>query len=588
MSALIAISLLQVGQPLALEFHVSPKGSDTAAGTAQAPFATIERAKEAVHDAVARGLTGNLDVIIQHGTYELAEPLLFTPDDGGTERFRVRYVAAEGARVVLSGGSRIDGWRKGPGEVSTTRVDWPFQQLVVNGKRAIRARTPNAGATPEYMQLAGAELTDDRSSYTLLTGPGQLGEWERPEQIEVVVLGNWEVTRKRVETIDVAMDTITLAPPHAGGHDAIRPGPGRHYFLENAREFLDEPGEWYLNEATGELSYWPRPGEDMATAEVYAPRLTRLVDVRGTEGDPVRNLHFQGIRFAHADWVMPDFGFNGIQASFYCIPKAGDRGWEWVPWECIEPAIRFEFADSCSLTDGALEYLRAVGLRLLRGCSDCRVIGNEVHSIGASGIMVGENQNLADPLVPRRNRVENNSVHDCGLDDYGAVGIWTAFTDGSVIAHNLVYDLPYTGISVGFQWDESPTCCMNNLIEYNHIHHVLQRLCDGGCIYTLGLQPGTVLRGNWLHDALRAGSAQGAPNNGVFFDQGSKDFTISDNLIYATSAEPIRFNQCAADWHTFGANWFGDEAAKDPAADRIRGKAGLESPYKERLSPPAP
>ncbi|HOS94127.1 MAG TPA: hypothetical protein PLQ54_12490, partial [Armatimonadota bacterium] len=358
MSVLLAVALLHVGQPNTLEFHVSPKGSDTHAGTARAPFASIERAKEAVREAVARRLTTNVDVVIHEGTYELSRPLLFTPADGGTERFRVRYVAARGDRVTFSGGSRISGWRRGDGGVWTAHAPWAFSQLVVNGRRAVRARTPDLGATPEYMELARADLAEDRSLYTLATQPGQLADWEHPQDIEVVVLGNWEITRKRVQAIDPMTNTIVLAPPHAGGHDAIRPGPGRFYFLENAREFLGEPGEWYLNEGTGEVSYLPRPGEDMATAGVIAPRLTRLIEVRGTEGHPVRNLHFQGIRFAHADWVMPDFGFNGIQASFHCIPTEGARGWAWDTWECIEPAIRFEFADSCTLTDGALEFLR--------------------------------------------------------------------------------------------------------------------------------------------------------------------------------------------------------------------------------------
>jgi len=191
-------------------------------------------------------------------------------------------------------------------------------------------------------------------------------------------------------------------------------------------------------------------------------------------------------------------------------------------------------------------------MRLRMGCSDNTVEGNLVHTIGGSGIMVGEDlsgldwgeASVAEAEVPRGNRIANNLVRKCGLDDYGAVGIWVAFTDGTTVAHNLVHDLPYTGISVGFRWDETPTTCANNIIECNHIHNVLQKLCDGGCIYTLGLQPGTVLRGNLLHDALRSEAAQGAPNNGIFFDQGSRDFLVQRNdlrhLRRAHSFQPVR------------------------------------------------
>jgi len=169
------------------------------------------------------------------------------------------------------------------------------------------------------------------------------------------------------------------------------------------------------------------------------------------------------------------------------------------------------------------------------------------------------------------------------------VGIWVAFTDGTTVAHNLVHDLPYTGISAGFRWDEGPTTCRNNVIEYNHVYDAMKMLCDGGCIYTLGLQPGTVIRGNLLHHALRSATAQGAPNNGIFFDQGSKGFRVEENTIYATSAEPIRFNQCAQDWHTWAGNHFGGALAAE-------GKLGvgllcdgatsyLEVPHKAELDP---
>ena len=103
------------------------------------------------------------------------------------------------------------------------------------------------------------------------------------------------------------------------------------------------------------------------------------------------------------------------------------------------------------------------------------------------------------------------------------------------VAHNLVHDLPYTGISVGWQWNPNPTPCKENLIESNHVYDVMNRLCDGGCIYTLGFQPGTVIRGNVFHDAHRSAYAHGgAPNNGIFFDQGSKGYLFEQNVIYIT------------------------------------------------------
>jgi hypothetical protein len=131
------------------------------------------------------------------------------------------------------------------------------------------------------------------------------------------------------------------------------------------------------------------------------------------------------------------------------------------------------------------------------------------------------------------------------------LGIWDGLTDGTVISHNLLHDLPYSGISVGWQWNAAPTNCKANVIEYNEIHDVMELLSDGGGLYTLGFQPGTVIRGNVIHDVGRSAFAVGAPNNGMFIDEGSKGFLFQGNVIWSTSGEPVRFNQCAEDWHTW-------------------------------------
>jgi hypothetical protein len=109
------------------------------------------------------------------------------------------------------------------------------------------------------------------------------------------------------------------------------------------------------------------------------------------------------------------------------------------------------------------------------------------------------------------------------------------------VAANEVRDLPYTGVSVGWMWNPAPTPCGGNIVERNHIHHVMQLLSDGGGIYTLGRQPGTVLRRNLIHDVpLNAGRAE---SNGMFLDEGSSGFTIEHNLIHATDRSPLRFHK---------------------------------------------
>ncbi len=538
------------------DYYVAPSGSDQNPGTEKKPFGTLRRAQAAVRARIAVGLRKDVRVLLSGGRYELTQPLVFGPPDAGTAEYSITYAADPHSPAILSGGRKVLGWKKGEGELWTAQVpgvkegEWYPRQLLVDGRRAIRARTPNADTDPPGWRLAGAELSADAKTYTLKLAPGEVKAWGNVSDVEVNVFGEWETMRKRLVSVDEAAATITLQGPHVplNVHPWNRPAPGKGFYLENAREFLDQPGEWYLDRATGIITYWPRRGEDMARAEVIAPALTHLIEVAGTAESPVRNLHFQGLGFEHADWPLPEGGYQGTQACHFSRP--GGNG-----WGLLDAALHFTFAEGCSVTDGDLAHLGGCGLFLDEGCSNNVVEGNRVFDIGGNGLEVSAPDTQAP--APKGNRIANNQIHNCGVDYQGAVGLWDGLTEGTVISHNLVHDLPYTGISVGWQWNPEPTNCQANLIEYNHIYGCMKMLSDGGGIYTLGFQPGTIIRGNVIHNIARSAFAVGAPNNGMFIDEGSKGFLIEGNVIWATSGTPVRHNQNVADWHIWKDNRFG-------------------------------
>ena len=563
-------------------FLVATDGSDANPGTKERPFATLSKARDAVRQVIAAGLTSDVNVVIREGTYRLTEPLTFGPEDSGNEQYAITYAAHSGETIVVSGGRPVTGWKRGNGEVWTVQVPgvqegrWYFRHLFVNGRRAVRARTPNKDAENPHWQLKDADMAADLSRYTLTLDANLLGAWSNPADIEIMVVGNWAINRLPVQSIDPETGIVVLAPPHAKGHDAIRPRSGRWCCFENAPEMLDQPGEWYLDRKTGTLSYWPLAGEDMPQAEVIAPILERLVEVKGTAERPVRNLHFQGIRFEHTNLTLADGGYLGIQACHYTVGRDWNR-----PWGRVPAAIRWDYVERSSLQNGTLAHLAGCGIELVTSCHDNLIQGNHVFDVSGNGIMLGGPR--AEAEVPKRNRISNNHVHACGVEYYGAIGIWVAFAQQAVVAHNLVHDLPYTGISIGWQWDPEPTPCKENIVENNHVYDVMNRLCDGGCIYTLGFQPGTVIRGNHLHDVHRSRYAQGSPNNGMFIDQGSKGYRFEQNVIYSTAAELVRFNRCAKEWHNWRDNHFGEPSEVKASGKQIIAKAGLQAPYREKL-----
>jgi hypothetical protein len=339
---------------------------------------------------------------------------------------------------------------------------------------------------------------------------------------------------------------------------------------------LDRPGEWYLDRATGVLSYWPLPKQDMAKAEAIAPVLRTVLEVKGRPDKPVRNVHFKGIQFSHTTWEEPEWGFIGAQAAIYRLNNALQDG----PGRFgrHEDAVRFEYAQGCSVEDGAIAHVGETGISLRQGCVNNLIQDNRVFDTGGNGIMVGERidpTNAVDAV--RANRVANNFVHDCGVVFHGAVGVWVGFTDGTVVSHNLVRDLPYTGISNGWSWDMKPTGCMSNVVEFNHVHHVMELLADGGGIYNLGFQPGSVIRGNHVHDITRNNlSAAGYGHSGIYLDEGSKGFLVQSNVVYRTRA--FNFNiapQADPNAHNQIADNFADVEPGQPKFPKsIADKAG--------------
>ncbi|MCP4643985.1 MAG: hypothetical protein GY851_26315 [bacterium] len=349
------------------------------------------------------------------------------------------------------------------------------------------------------------------------------------------------------------------------GHgSATTASPNKPCYVENALEFVDEPGEWYLDRETGVLTYMAAPDEDPNSREFVAPVAEQLILVRGTADAPVRNLRFERLALAHTAWPLPAFDYMGIQAGHHGTTMK-------EPWHVLALALEFRYAHGCAVERCRMTAMGASAIGFGAGCQNNAVRGCALQDIGGNGIMVGwrgPGSNLEPGVdlaadwadrtdAPVNNAVESNLVRECGAVNHGCVGIFDAFAAGTRIAHNVVTAMPYTGVSIGYRWNMTETSQRDCICEYNHIYDTMKMLADGGCIYTLGYQPGTVLRGNVLHDAHRSKYAHGgAPNNGIFFDQGTKALHVEGNAIYNTSGKPVRFNQTNAGELTWKNNTF--------------------------------
>lgn len=465
-------------------------------------------------------------VTLAQGTYVLSKPLRITR--------AVTLTAAKDADVILSGGRPISGWTDlGNGH---WRADVPaelrasgFRELFVDGQRAIRARHPDTGT----FRIAAAG-PDQRTSFSFQES--DLQKWENPRQIEFVFYHDWSLSRVHLAAIDLETRTAMLADP-------VGQTTARHYamdwfekqpryHLENHPAFLDDPGEWYLDETNHTVTYLPRPGEDLEKAEVIAPFAPALLEIEDAEKVRLENLTFR-----HMNWQLPPGGCAGVQAAFHQVrPAPGQYENRREPKPA---AITVRNSRDVAIRRCRIEQLGASGL-WARGDSNGITIEDCVfRDCGANGVMIGDERSSDDATT--KVVLANSLIERCGLEDYGAVGVWIGLANHITVRDCELRDLPYTGISVGWRWDPTPTSCHHNLIENNHIHHIMQKLSDGGGIYTLGRQPGTVLRGNRIHDVpVNAGRAE---SNGMFLDEGTTEIVIESNTIWNIARSPLRFHK---------------------------------------------
>jgi len=515
--------------------YVSPQGSDTNRGTKEQPFATIQKAVEA-----ASG-TNNRDgamIYLAKGTYFLTEPIRPKPYERTT--LHEIDLTGEGGydrppEVTISGGRIITGFTEvEPGLVVADVPDvkegnWNFRDLYVNDRRAIRAREPNTG----YFRIEKAG-EDRRTNFVY--NEGDLKNWKDLANVELVFLHDWSITRCPIKEIDETERRLTV--PHQIGCnldffkiDGWEPHP--RYFVENSIEFLDAPGEWFLDTKEGKLFYRLKEGESANTLEVIAPVLTQLLIAEGTAEKKI-SVGLHNIRFAHAAYFpKPENTVWETQAAAFMTPD--DQGSQFLP---SPAAVHIEFADYVAVGNCLFEHLGENGLWIAKGSSRGYIRNSIFRDIGANAVMIGthNHENIVENIAVRRTLVER-----AGETLYGAIGIWVGFGRNIDIHDNIIRQLPYGGISLGWQWNPNPTPSRENKIRNNLIYDCMQTLSDSGGIYTLGYQPGSVIEGNIIHGIPRA---QGnAESNGMFLDEGTKGFIIRNNVMFNTEQSSLRFHQ---------------------------------------------
>lgn len=610
-----AICILCSHWLLADEIWISPKGSDFNDGTRQFPKATLTSALRQAREwrrTEDNRIQGGITIYMEGGTYAFYEPVFIRPEDSGTKESPTIIRSVGDEKVILSGGISINGWKK-QGKVWVADVPafngrpLDFRQLWVNGKKAVRARD-----VEDFEKMNRICSVDEKNEILyvpavsirrLIDNKGNL----KAKYAEMVLHQMWCVANLRIRSVEVQGDSaaIRFHQPESRiqfEHPWPRPmvttdGHNSAFYLTNARELQDVPGEWYHDIDARKVYYYPREGEKMQEAEVIVPAVETLVRVEGTLDRPVCHIRFEKITFSYTTWMHPsEKGHVPLQAGMYLTdgyridPKMqrnylnhplDNQGWLGRPAAAVRVVaarqIDFERCRFEHLGSTGLDYEEAVQGGVVRGCLFRDIAGN--------GLLVGSFSPAAHethlPYNPadRREVCTQQQINNCyfteiGNEDWGCLAIAAGYVGDVNIEHNEISEVPYSGISLGWGWTQTVNCMRNNRVHANLIHHYAKHMYDVAGIYTLGSQPKSYVTENCVHSIYKPGYVHD-PNHWFYLytDEGSSFITVRDNW---TEGEKYLQNANGP-----GNVWENNGPKVDSV---IRERAGLEAGYKDLLN----
>ncbi|MDI9363759.1 MAG: right-handed parallel beta-helix repeat-containing protein [Flavobacterium sp.] len=601
----------------AVDIWVATNGNDKNIGTQNQPLASIAAALRKARDLRRlndASVKDGIHIIVRGGTYQLYEPISIRTEDAGTQTSPTIIEAAPNEQPIISGGVTISNWQQVKenitglpklvqGKIWSADVSklgfshFNFRQLWVNNQKAIRARSTDIDSLQRILSW------NYQAENCWIPTPKNI-DLTKVVGAEMFIHQWWEIAILRIKSIEVKADSAKLSfmqPESKIQSQHPWPAPwmsketgNSAFYLTNAIQFLNKPGEWFLDTKLQKIYYYPKPNENLNAATITAALLETLVNIEGSIDNTVKHISFKGLKFQHTGFMRPSLaghvphqeGMYMLEA--YKLKPAGtptrktldNQAWIGRP----SAAVRVNFANNIAFTNCNFLHLASTGLDIVKGGKNIQVVGNLFKDIGGTAVQIGmfsePSHEIHLPYNPKDTSeitsnitVSNNLITNATNEDWGCVGIGIGYAKNTTVTHNDICEVNYSGISLGWGWTDADNAAKNNHLEANKIHHYGKQMYDCGGIYTQSSQPNSSIEFNYIDSIYKAPYAH-LPSHWFYLytDEGTSGFTVKNNWTPSTKYLQ-NANGANNIWYNNGPN----------VTSIVKQSAGLEKDYQYLL-----
>jgi hypothetical protein len=545
---------------------VSPSGSGTAFSETNPGSLTASQLNTKISDLRSEGVK-HIEVSLLPGVYPVNQAININRNIAGSLTDTLIFTGSYTGKATLSGGKKITGWQSAGNGIYKAQLPLgtDFRQLYIDGRPAVRARTPNRDSDESYGPylriknfVACASCNEGLDNTKMVINASDISNWSNMQNVEMVINQHWVHNRIKVNSFSISgADAIVNLAWSLVYWQTVNLA----YYWENSLDFLDMEGEWFLDKSTGQLYYKPLSGEDINTVEAMYPATNRLLSISGTSTSPVQNVYIRNIEFMYSNWAAPG-NVNGFRSNQAVQPLDGNI--------TVESMILVNYTHHIHFSNCNIFAAGGHGLTFAKEVKNSEIEACRFDRICADGIVINtvNNPNPTEGTACNDNRVAHNLIENVAMNYTNGVGLFTGTVARLTVENNEIRYGGYGGMNIEGGDGNNASGLHDNTIRNNHVHHLMRVHDDCGGIYTYARQDGTRIYNNYVHDIQRGAWAENYAVAGIYLDNHGSYITVEDNVLVRNAIDVNQ--QQSSGWQAHD-NIIRNNVAQDPVIEANSG-----------------